>query len=55
MLLLRNNYFAWLLEAKKALPTLVTDYCAEQRRRGNFEIDMTKELQESLLVGEADG
>jgi hypothetical protein len=23
LILLRNNYFAWLLEAKKALPTLV--------------------------------
>jgi hypothetical protein len=64
IILLKNNYFAWLLEAKKALPTLVTDYCAEQRRRGkktaakewmgNFEIDLTKEIQESLLVGEDD-
>jgi hypothetical protein len=34
MLQLKNNYFAWLLEAKKAVPTLLTDYCPEPRRRG---------------------
>ena len=66
MILLRNNYFAWLLEAKKALPMLVMEYCPEQRRRGkqsgaqawmgDLEINMTKggDLGETLLVGEDD-
>ena len=36
MLQLKNNYFAWLLEAKKAMPTLITDYCPEPRRRGKL-------------------
>ena len=65
MILLRNNYFAWLLEAKKALPTLVTEYCPEPRRRGkrsgaqawmgDLEIDMMNgNVGETHLVGEDD-
>ena len=61
MILLRNNYFAWLLEAKKALPTLVMEYCPEQRRRGkrsgaqawmgDLEINTTKGRSGGNLIG----
>jgi hypothetical protein len=62
MLLLRNNYFAWLLIAKQQLQELITDYCPEPRRRGklsaaqawmeNVEIDINGGPGDPLLVKE---
>lgn len=50
MLVLKNNYFAWLLSAKESMPSLVTDYDSEMARKdrkscveaylGGIEIDL---------------
>jgi hypothetical protein len=48
MLVLKNNYFAWLLEAKMKLGQLVTDYDTEARRQGK------KNVVESYLKLEFD-
>ena len=48
MLVLKNNYFAWLLEAKMKLGQLVTDYNTEAKRQG------MKNIVESYLKLEFD-
>jgi hypothetical protein len=65
MLQLKNNYFAWLLEAKQKMPViLVTDYDTEGRRSGlktasevylkNLQIDIGTTDNERVLVVEGD-
>lgn len=34
MILLKNNYFAWLLDAKEKYPNLLTDYDSPRKREG---------------------
>ena len=64
LVLLKNNYFAWLLDAKLKHPELVTDYDQENRRLGKkclpevflrgWEINLSSEGNEldNLLVNE---
>lgn len=56
MMMLKNNYFAWLLEAMKALPALVTEYCPEQRRRKKLSVGQVwmENLEIDIRGGSAD-
>jgi hypothetical protein len=64
MLVLKNNYFAWLVQAKKSNKELITEYCAEPRRRGklsaahawmdNMEVDIDAGPGDTVLVREGD-
>jgi hypothetical protein len=65
MLQLKNNYFAWLLEAKEKLQLLVTDYDPDSKRAGmksapevylkKLQLNVTGDGDmEDLLVAEGD-
>ena len=66
MLQLKNNYFAWLLEAKERFQDeLITDYDPDSKKAGKknpaevylkkFELNISGDDDEDLVIGEGDG
>jgi hypothetical protein len=57
MILLKNNYYAWLLEAKETYGGLITDYdcCNEESTDGDVENTLMEYLMGGICVENNDG
>jgi hypothetical protein len=56
MILLKNNYFAWLLEAKQDNDDLITDYdCCNKDSSAGVKMSLTEYLMSGICVENSDG